>query len=246
MKMTILMLFILLVLGFLFVKWANKPENVAAIQNERKEKALEKAEIERQKTLQLKDFDAKKAMMKLVIDEDFTKKAFQFLDFRPELLNLVEFKDKMAEYATLTTRGQNASSFFIFSKEDYEDFIIEIEMEIWGYGACGGIVWDAELDHNNNPINFETAYSSPSSLYVRTTKSKSFMLSGILLDENKQVIRAERIGNHLKISVNGISQFGENVEIIGKGKVGIYLGHGGGGDYPETIKVNIKSFKVFR
>lgn len=236
----------ILVLGYLFVQWANRPENVEALKKDRQETADKKIADEKKQAELAKEIEAKRANLKLVVDENLAEGRFQSLDFDPNENKALKFADGKFKYDALVTKGQNATEMFIFSKEDFEDFAAEMELEIWGYGALAGIVWGAETNGKNYAIKYQAAYSSPGYLTVKTDGKKTFGLGGIVASENKQLIRVEKFGKNIAVSVNGKPLFDKSVESSSKGKIGLYFAHRGGGDYPETIKVSVKTFKIWR
>ena len=121
-----------------------------------------------------------------------------------------------------------------------------MDLGVWGTFAEVGIVWAAELNEKKEPNKYQVAYSTPNYLNVETGDNESFGLGGIIASENTQKLRVERFGKNVTVSVNGRKLFDKEVE-NGKGKVGIFLSHGGNhGDYPESISISIKSFKVWK
>ena len=71
----------LAVFVMLFVRWANSPEQVAEMQKQYKEQATKKIVDEKSKAALDKEIEAKKANLKLVIDENFANNRFEFLDY---------------------------------------------------------------------------------------------------------------------------------------------------------------------
>jgi hypothetical protein len=246
MKTIIILLTVLLVLGYFFVQWANKPENVAALLQERKEKASKKIADEKQKAIRTKQLAAKVATMSLTIDENFAHQKFDYLSYNTNDGRFIKFKDGMAVYSDLITKGQSASDYFVFSKEDYQDFVAEVTYEIWGSGAFCGIVYDAKLNEKGYAVAHQAAYAGIGYLYLRTDGLDNFRIGGFMESINKQVLRVEKIGTHLKAQVNGKVLFDADVTTHTHGKVGLFLSHGGGGEYPASIIVNIKSFRVWQ
>ena len=247
MKIFAIILLSILCLGYLFVQWANKPENVEALKKRRAMEATQKIETEKEQARMRKEIEAKKATMKLVIDENFANNKFEQLAFKDNTITYFEFEKNEFNFSGLVTKGQNAQDYFITSKDDFGDFTAEIQMGIWGGDCHAGIFWDAKENGDMNPKEYQAAYSSPNRLYVEAGDQETFNLGGTISSENNQLLRVERVGKSLKVSVNGRTLFDEQVESVGKGKVGIFVGHRGGiRDNVQSISIGIKSFKVWQ
>lgn len=245
-----------LVLGFLFVRWANQPENVAALQKEREREAAQKIEDEKKrledakKQVEIdKEIESKKANLKLVIDENFANNRFEFLDYKFQNSSQFKFKDNQFNYYVFSTRNLNPVNHFIFSKEDFVDFTAEIEFRIHGYEANAGIFWDAQANGDRDPPDYKVAYSSASGLTLEAGDAEeNFNLGSFFESLTTQKLRVERFANRLKISVNGKVMFDEIVKDTGQGKVGIFLRNRGSNkdDSSSSINIDIKSFKVWK
>ncbi|RRB01125.1 hypothetical protein [Larkinella rosea] len=255
MKILAIVIVSILALGYLFVQWANKPENVAALQEKRKQDAAQKIEDAKKEAIRQKEqavfqkeIEAKKAMMKLVIDENFAKNRFEQLAFRYEKIPYFKFEKNQLDFTGLIYKGQNAQDYFMTSKDDFGDFAAEMQTGTWGSDAFAGIFWDAQYKGDQNPKHYQAAYASPNTLYVETgDDDEHFNLGGLIASENNQVIRVERFGNHLTVSVNGRILFDENVESAGRGKLGVLIGHRGGiRPGPESISIGVKRFQVWQ
>jgi len=160
-----------LVIGFLFIRWANQPENVAARLEEYKQEAAKKLEDEKRnaedakKQVEIdKEIEAKKANLKLVINENFANNRFEFLDYKFQNSSQFKFKDNQFKYDVFSTRGSYPMNHFIFSKEDFSDFAAEMDFDIHGYEARAGIFWDAQPNGDRDPTAYHVAYSSASDL----------------------------------------------------------------------------------
>jgi hypothetical protein len=236
-----------LFLGFLFVRWANRPENVEALQKKRETEAAQKIDDDRKQAELAKEIETKKANLKLVVDENFAGNRFEFLDYKYDKVGSFKFEKNEFVCSALILRGQNPQEYFIFSKEDFEDFAAEMEFGIWGTDAYAGIFWDAVPNGERNPAQFKSAYSSPNTLFVHTGGMESFGLGGVIASENNQRLRVERFGKNLKVSVNSRILFDKTVETSSGGRIGIYLGNRGGiRNEPQSISIGIKNFKVWK
>lgn len=237
-----------LFLGFLFVRWANQPENVAALKKKRETEAAQKIDDDRKQAELAREIEAKRANLKLVVNENFAGNRFEFLDYKYDKVSSFKFAKNEFVCSALVLRGQNPQDYFIFSKEDFADFAAEMEFGIWGTDAFAGIFWDAAPNGERNPAQYQSAYSSPNTLFVHTAGQESFGLGGLIASENNQLLRVERFGKNLKVSVNGRILFDETIETSsGRGRVGIYLGNRGGiRSEPQSISIGIKNFKVWK
>ncbi len=235
------------VLGFLFVRWANQPENVAARLKERELKATQKIEDEKKQVESDKEIEAKKANLKLVIDENFVNNRFEFLDYKFDKSSQFKFKENKFNYYVFSTRNSNRTDYFIFSKEDFGDFAAEMDFDIHGYEARAGIFWNAQPNGERNPNEYQVAFSSASGLEVEADESESYNLGSFFESLTTQKIRVERFGKNIKVSVNGKVLFDKNNENNGQGKLGIFLrNRGGNNDETSPIDIDIKSFKVWK
>ena len=236
-------------LVFLFIRWANSPEQVAEMQKQYKEQANKKIEDEKNKAALEKEIEAKRANLKLVIDENFANNRFEFLDYKFQNSSQFKFKDNQFNYYVFSTRGSNPYNYFVFSKEDFADFAAEMEFDIHGYESRAGIFWDAQENGDRDPTAYKTAYSSASGLYVETGDlSENFNLGSFFESVTTQKLRVEKFGVNVKVSVNGKVLFDQNTANAGQGRVGIFLRNNGGNNDESSgpIIVDIKSFKVWK
>lgn len=254
MKILAIVIISILILGYLFVQWANKPENVAALQQKRVNDAAQKIEdtkkeaiFRKEQAVFQKEIEAKKATMKLVIDENFAKNRFEQLDFKYSKSSYFKFEKNQLDFSGMIFKGQNAQDYFITSKDDFGDFTAEMQTGTWGSYAFAGIFWDARDTGDRNPKQYQAAYATPNTLYVETGDKDYFNLGGLIASENNQVIRVERFGKHLKVSVNGRILFNETVASAERGKVGLLIGHRGGiRPGTESVSIGIKRFQVWQ
>src|SRR4051812_1700524 len=87
-----------IILVFLFIRWANSPEQVAEFKKMREAEAAQKAEDEKKRAEQEKEIEAKRANLKLVIDENFSNNRFEFLDYKFDKSSQFKFKDNQFNY----------------------------------------------------------------------------------------------------------------------------------------------------
>ena len=236
-----------LVLGFLFVRWANQPEQVAEFKRMREAEATKKADDEKKRGELEKEIAAKRANLKLVIDENFANNRFEFLDYKFDKSSLFKFKENKFNFSVFSIKNSNPTNYFIFSKDDFGDFAAEMDFDIHGYYSRAGIFWDAQPNGDRDPTAYQAAYSSASGLDVEAGESESFNLGSFTESVTTQKLRVERFGKNLKVSVNDKVLFDKTIENAGQGKVGIFLrNRGGSKDSSDSITVDVKSFKVWR
>lgn len=237
-----------LILGYLFVRWANQPEQVAELKRTREAEATKKAEDNKKRAELEKEIAAKKANLKIVIDENFANNRFEFLDYKFDKSSQFKFKENKFNFSVFSIRNSNPTNYFIFSKEDFADFAAEMDFDIHGYYSRAGIFWDAQPNGDRDPTAYQTAYSSASGLDVEVgDASEDYNLGSFLESVTTQKLRVERFGKNLKVSVNGEVLFDKMIENAGQGKVGIFLRNDGGSkNSSDSITVEINSFRVWR
>lgn len=245
MKMILFILLLLFIAGFFVIQWANQPENVKALLEVREKVAKENMVKDSSKLVQLTDRNAKLASMQLVIYEEFKKDQFDYLKCTHN--NIFTFNDQMAIYSNLVTKGQLANEFFALSTENFKDFVAEIEFEISGEIIKCGIIWDGINNDVNSifPASYQVFCSGPSTYFLKTNKTFDHLIEGYFSVFRNQKLRVERIGHHLKTSINDKVIFDKQIANAHEGKVGIYIKHSGGDEYPVSIYTKIKSFKVY-
>ncbi|HEV7643943.1 MAG TPA: hypothetical protein VGO50_08395 [Pyrinomonadaceae bacterium] len=247
-------LIFVVVIGYLFVSWANKPENVAALQKQRETESAQKALDEKERAAAKEDAEKeiveKKANLKLAIDENFADNKFEFLDYKFDQSSQFKFKDNKFNYSVFSTRNSNPSNHFIFSREDFGDFAAEIEFEVHGYESRVGIFWDAQpnSDGNHDPETYQAAYSSAGGLDVKAAGDwETFNLGNFFEAVTTQKLRVERLGKSLKVSINDKMLSDKILKDGGQGKLGILLRNNGGNKKDSNpIDIDVKSFKVWK
>jgi hypothetical protein len=245
-----IVLVFVLVAGYLFVSWANQPENVAALQKQRETESAQKALDEKERAAAEKETAEKKANLKLAIDENFANDKFEFLDYKFDGSSQFKFKDNKFNYSVFSTRNSNPSNHFIFSREDFGDFAAEIEFDVHGYESRAGIFWDAQpnSDVNHDPETYQVAYSSASGLDVKAAGDwETFNLGNFFEAVTTQKLRVERLGKSLKVSINDKVLSDKIFKDGGQGKLGIFLRNNGGNKKDSNpIDIDVKSFKVWK
>jgi hypothetical protein len=238
------------VAGYFFIGWANKPENVAAMQKQYQAEAAQKVQGEKDRSEAEKLAAEKRANLKIAIDENFAGGKFEYLDYKFENSSQFKFKDGGFNYYVFSTRNSNPSNHFIFSKEDFGDFAAEIEFESHGYDGRTGIFWDAQpnSDPNYDPEAYQTVYSSAGGGDIRVDGEwETFNLGNLFEAVTTQKMRVERFGKSVKISINDKVLYDKIVKEPGQGKLGILLRNNGGNKKDANpIDIDVKSFKVWK
>jgi hypothetical protein len=255
MKILIVTIITLFILGFLFVRWANKPENVEAFRKQKQTEEIQRidgekrdAKMRKAQVLVNKNEEEEKSAARIVIDENFEKGRFEKLRFNYADISYFRFGKDAFTFSGMVTKGENAQDYFIVSEEDFSDFPAEMQVGIWGGDAFTGIFWDAKENGAKNPDEYQVAYASPDRLHMKAGgEEDDYVLGGVVASENNQLIRVERFSQSLKVSVNGKIYVNEKVKSGDRGKVGILTGHRGGVRIGvQSISIAIKSFKVWR
>lgn len=233
-------------LGYGFVHWANKPENVAALKQKRKDDAARKAEDEKQAAELAQRYAGWKVGLKLAFNEDFADNRFHYLKdtLSPKDTTLM-VKDHTFKYDALLTKGVGTYSWRYLSKEEFGDFAAEVTFSVWGDHGYAGVTWEAGRDKDGNPVYYD-AYANPSNVFVDSEDSDHEGLGGFLEAVNQQTIRVEKLGRSLKVYDNGKKVHDELLPRDQPGKVGIYLGQRGGVDTTSSVSIAVKSLKVWQ
>ncbi|WP_428658066.1 hypothetical protein [Runella sp.] len=259
-------------LGYFFVQWANKPENVDALlkaREEEKKQAVKdsiKAEADKkqhhleeviaaQKEAEIQHKTA--ADLKLVIDETFKNNRLDYL--QPAENSLATTKDNRLVFAATAYKKNSVDYILALTKNDYDNFVAELDMELWGDELSVGVVFNyAEGQEKTifGKIDTWKADRLSSSLQgVRlsvndeedrerlTTLKEELTFKSI----QKQKVRLEKKGKHLKVSVNGQVKFDKKIEKYSnsKGKMGIYAAVSNSGNWNKSVIGHVKSFKVW-
>lgn len=135
-KFLLILIGVLLVLGYFFVQWANKPENVEALLKQRKTDSLN-AELASKKVNKTKpnpqiqkDEGDSKVSSGLIIDEDFANNRFRSLKKYSE--STAEIKDNALVFSTLVQQKKSYSNILALTDGEYVDFMAEMEVELAG------------------------------------------------------------------------------------------------------------------
>ncbi|MFN8343673.1 MAG: hypothetical protein U0X91_01640 [Spirosomataceae bacterium] len=271
-KAVLIILATLLISGYFFVQWANRPENVAALlkaREEEKKQAVANSnqaeEVKRQQRLATavghwKENEIQKktdADLQLEIDETFQDNHFEYLDDRKT--SAARISNNKLIYSATVYKKTASETILALSKKEYENFVGEMEMEIAGDAISLGILF------NYSEYRKKTFFSPMDTWKADRVSSRlqSSLLTVNDEEENenlvslkdaltfksipKQTVRIEKKGKHLKVTVNGELKFDKKVDRYSspKGKIGIYTATSNSTDWNQSVIGTVKSFKVW-
>ena len=271
-KIAFAVLVMVIAAGFLFVQWANRPENVDALLKAREQKKIQakadslQAEIaEKQKQAEeasafRKEQEVQRkteADLKLVVEETFKGNLVEYLDLPKNARGKLE--DNSLVFSAIAYRKASTEYILALTKQEYDHFAAEMEMEIWGDELTIGILFNYKEGRQKTLIGEMDTWKADrigSGLQrVRLKLNKDDEQKSLVsLKEEltfksipKQKIRLEKKGKRLKVSVNGQVKFDKTVEEYSalNGKVGIYAAVSNSSDWNGSVLANIKSFKVW-
>lgn len=154
-KAILIILATLLILGYFFVQWANKPENVEALLKAREQKkkqaiadSIKAVEDKKQQRLEAaagawKDVEVQKkteADLQLVIDETFQNNRLEDMDMQKT--STAKIADKKLVYSKTVFKKTTSETILALSKKEFENFAAEMETEIAGDELGVGIVFN--------------------------------------------------------------------------------------------------------
>ena len=271
-KAILIILATLLILGYFFVQWANKPENVEALlkarEQEKKQAIADSIKAEEDKKQQRldkavgawKDVEVQKkneADLQLVIDEKF--KDNHLKDIELQKSPMIKMSDNTLIYSTTVYKKTTSETILALSKKEFENFVAEMETEIAGDELGVGIVFNYKevrkktLFGTMETWNSDRVSSSLQNVSLTVNNEDEtenlVTLKEVLTFKSipKQKVRLEKKGKQLKVSVNGKIIFDKAVNqySYSKGKVGIYIATSNSTDWNQSVIGTIKSFKVW-
>ena len=271
-KAILIILATLLVLGYFFMQWANKPENVEALlkarEQEKKQAIADSIKAEKDKEQQRldkavdawKDVEVQKkneADLQLVIDETFQNNRLEDMDMQKT--STTKITDKELIYSTTVYKKTTSETILALSKKEFENFVAEMETEIAGDELGVGIVFNYKkvrkktLFGTMETWNSDRVSSSMQSVSLTVNNEDEtenlVTLKEVLTFKSipKQKVRLEKKGKQLKVSVNGKIIFDKAVNqySYSKGKVGIYTATSNSTNWNQSVIGTIKSFKVW-
>ncbi len=271
-KIAFVVLVIFIAAGFMFVQWANRPENVDALLKAREQKKIQAKADSLQAEIAEKQKKAEEASafrreeevqrkteadLKLVVDETFKGNVLKYLDLSKNAGGKLE--DNSLVFSAITYRKTSTEHILALTKQEYDHFAAEMEMEIWGDELIVGIVFNYKEGRTKSLIGELDTWkadrigSGLQRVRLRLNnddEQKSLVsLKEALTFKSipKQKIRLEKKGKHLKMSVNGQVKFDKTVKEYSalNGKMGVYVAVTNSSDWNGSVLANIKSFKVW-
>lgn len=259
-KFLFILIGVLLVLGYFFVQWANKPENVEALLKQRKTDSLN-AELASKKVNKTKpnpqiqkDEGDSKASSGLIVDEDFANNRFRSLKKYPE--STAEIKDNALVFSTLVQQKKSYSNILALTDGEYVDFMAEMEIELAGDIIGLGIAFNfkesmkktifGEMKTWNSDAVYSGLQYMASELGGSIENERLVKFTEIFKSITKQKLRIEKNDNRLKISINDQLVQDRLIEKTThpKGKIGILVRANNSSSYPQSVIGTIKNFKV--
>lgn len=271
-KAILIILATLLILGYFFVQWANKPENVEALLKAREQEkkqaiadSIKAEEVKKEQRLAAavgawKDVEIQKkteADLHLEIDETFQNNRFKYLEVQKT--STTKTVDNNLIYSTTVYKKTTAETILALSKKEFENFVAEMEIEISGDELGVGIVFNYKEVHKKtlfgmmetwNADRISSSLQSASLTINNEDETENLVtLKEVLTLKSipKQTIRLEKKGKQLKVSVNGKIIFDKAVDQYSypKGKVGIYTATSNSTNWNQSVIGTIKNFKVW-
>lgn len=271
-KITLIVLAVLLILGYFFVQWANSPENVdallkkrdddrkqattdniKAVANQKQQQAEAQKAAQREAEVQQKT----EADLTLSINETFANNRYEQLE--DQQVQWAKFKDKTLTFNNLVYKKTSYGYVLALSREEYDHFVAEIELDISGDEIRAGLLFNHQKTGKKDFTGFEYwaadyVYSGLQYLTTNinrdTDNERLVSLKEMLTFKSlsKQKLRIEKKGKHLKISINGQPIVNKTVEQYSypKGKIGIYIYTSNSSDWNESVACTIKHFKVWK
>ncbi|MFN8357614.1 MAG: hypothetical protein U0Y10_24360 [Spirosomataceae bacterium] len=271
-KIILIALAVFLVLGYFFVQWANRPDNVEALLKKREEdrkqavadslKAIQQKkqqEAEAQVAAQHEAEIQRKTEtdLRLWIDETFANNRLMMLE--DQQANSVKLKDNALTFSTLVYKKSSYGYAIALSKEEVDNFVAEAEVEISGDELSMGIVFN---HHKTGKKDFagheytagDYVYSGLQYLNVNldgdASNKRLISLKEMLTFKSvpKQLIRVEKKGKHLTVSINGQKMWEDQnaTYSAAKGKIGLYIRTANSGDWNESVIGTFKRFRVWK
>lgn len=271
-KAILIILATLLILGYFFVQWANKPENVEALLKVREQEkkqaiadSIKAVEDKKQQRLEAaagawKDVEVQKkteADLQLVIDEKFKENHLNDMELQKS--PMIKMSHNILIYSTTVYKKTTSETILALSKKEFENFVAEMETEIAGDELGVGIVFNYKEVYKKtlfgtmetwNSDRVSSSLQSASLTVNNEDETENLVtLKEVLTFKSipKQKVRLEKKGKQLKVSVNGKIIFDKAIDKYSypKGKVGIYTATSNSTDWNQSVIGTIKSFKVW-
>ncbi|MCA0233412.1 MAG: hypothetical protein LCH91_23300 [Bacteroidetes bacterium] len=271
-RIILVIILFLVIAGYFFVQWANKPENVAALLQQRAEEkkqahldsvqAIENIQREQQ---QKREAAKKDAEFQLKSDKEVTLVVHE--TFANQHMNVLmdtqstgtKLKDNELKFSTLVYKKSSSTYLLALTKTDYENFIAELDLELAGDHLDLGLVFNYEAKLKKTMIGEFESWSGDqitTSLqtlrtYLKTTADYKKLITfkeGLTFKSiTKQRLRIVKKGKHLTISVNDqVKIDNQSAEFLrAKGKIGLVASTTNSSDWNESVIGTVKSLKIW-
>lgn len=243
-------LVVLLLAGYFFVQWANRPENVQAVLKEREAEQLRKAQED---SLAKENTKIEAALqqkteteLQLVLEESFTNNTFTALE-KFEGSNIT-FKDQELFFQDAIVLPSKRRSYVLgLSKEEVENFVAELHFE--GREGCGigvGIIFGASTTTDKGVRGHTATVGEYAETYIDGTEREDIE---DLPTNQKVVVRFQKKGKKFTITLNNKVVMEQTVENYkyNAGKIGLYVDYfNSSKDFNRSAKCTITKFKVWK
>ena len=253
-KIIILLLVIVVIVALVFLRWANKIENV--------ESQLKKYEKQREQTITdsiknttdkntIIEFDDKtNADLSMDFDETFINNHYQFL--QPIVTTTPIIKNHEILIDTWVYKNTVTETPFAITKNEYENFMVDMEMQINGNGLFIGVIFNYVANEKPNSWNADRICSNPYGVEMTINNHDESKRMSSLSDNLKgkgnftQIIKLVNKNKQLKLFINDVLVCNKTVELYSnqKGKIGLYMLKQNNRDFDEHAVATIKYFKV--
>ena len=261
-----------LILGYFFVRWANKPENVEALLKQR-EADRRQAVADSLKTIagtkkveretaaaHAKNIEAMAKTdddLQLVVDENFLNNQFHQLT-KGETIS-AKLKDNTLIYSTTVYKKSSRNDVCALTKDEYQNFVAEMDIIIAGDEIGMGIVFNYNENHKKTMLGRMTGWNGD---YVYSGLPRITTTVGAATETERlvslqeamtfksipnQKLRIEKKGNRLRVSVNGQMKVNRSIAKFthNKGRIGILATTTNSGDWNESVIGTVKNFKLW-
>ena len=271
-RILLIIILFVIIAGYFFVQWANKPENVAALLQQRAEEkkqahldsvqAIENLKREQQ---QKRKAAKKDAEIQLTSDKEVTLVVHE--TFANQRMNVLmdtqstgtKLKDNELKFSTLVYKKSSSTYLLALTKTDYENFIAELDLELAGDHLDLGLVFNYETKLKKTMIGKFESWSGDqvtTSLqtlrtYLNNTadykKLVTFKEELTFKSIAKQRLRIVKKGKHLTVSINDQVKIGnQSAEFLRtKGKIGLVASTTNSSDWNGSVIGTVKSLKIW-
>ncbi len=253
-KIIILLLVIIVIVALMFLRWANKPENVAS-QQKKYEKQKEQTITDSIKKLNDKnnflELDVRENLdLTVDFNEIFNNNQYQFL--QPIITTTPIIKNHEILIDTWVYKNTVTETPFAITKNEYENFSVDMKMQINGNGLFIGVIFNYVANEKPNSWNADRICSNPYGVEITINNHDESKRMSSLSDNLKgkgnftQIIKLVKKNKQLKLFINDVLVCNKIVEHYSNqiGKIGLYMLKQNNRDFDEHAVATIKYFKV--